>query len=360
MVSTILSSVALLLLVVVLVMFAIFMLNVIRSVGTIDFSNLLPRHVRRGPNISVISLNREYESMTEQVQSLLDIEESGAVPDSISKKNEDIPSASTVARDVTDEEGDDEDCPRMFALDYKGDIMGTSNDDLIAMVTTILGVARPGDEVAISIESGGGTVPAYGQAASQIQRLKDAGVKVTACIDKIAASGGYMMACVADKIVCAPFGIVGSIGVVSAFPNYNNLLGKFGIQYKEYTAGEFKRTVSPMAPITEEKEAKFIEQLEDTHRLFKEHVLEHRPNLDIDTVATGEHWYGKQALEKGLVDELATSDDWLLKKIKDYEVYMVRFTRPLTLRERFSESIADAGVKIVNRLLTASNNASIQ
>lgn len=365
-VTGILSVIALLVFIAILIACGLLIISLIRGARTFDFGALLPRQRRsRGPNISVISLNREFENMNEQINMLLEDEESGAVPDSISKKNEDLPPAAEVVhRDEEssdDSDGEDEDSrSRMFAIDYKGDIMGTSNDDLIALVTTILGVARPGDEVVISIESGGGTVPAYGLASSQIQRLKDAGLKVTACIDKVAASGGYMMACTADHVVCAPFGVVGSIGVVSAFPNYNNLLGKLGVDYKEYTAGEFKRTVSPMSPVTPEKEEKFVEQLEETHSLFKRHVQGHRPDLDIDKVATGEHWYGQQAIDLGLVDELGTSDDWVIQRLDDYEVYVIRFTRPLTIREKLSETITDAGVKIFTRIMTESNNAAIQ
>lgn len=357
-VTSVLSAIALLILIAILVACGFLIVSLLKSATNFDFSNIVPRPRRSaGPNISVISLNREYESVTEQVRNLLEEEESGDVPDSLLTVVEQEPQ---VKKETEEEQDEEDDRPRMFALEYKGDIMGTSNDDLIALVSTILGVAREGDEVVISIESGGGTVPAYGLASSQIQRLRDAGIKVTACIDKVAASGGYMMASTADHVVCAPFGVVGSIGVVSAFPNYNNLLSKIGVDYKEYTAGEFKRTVSPMAPVTPEKEQKFTEQLEETHSLFKAHVSKHRPELDIDSVSTGEHWYGQQAIGLGLVDELATSDDWLIRKIDDYEVYVVRFTRPLTLREKISESITDAGVKIFNRIMTESSNASIQ
>ncbi len=364
-VTGILSVIALLVFIAILIACGLLIISLIRGARTFDFGALMPRQRRsRGPNISVISLNREFENMNEQITMLLEDEESGAVPDHISKKNEELPlAAEVVTRDedgTDDGDEDDEERPRMFAIDYKGDIMGTSNDDLIALVTTILGVAREGDEVVVSIESGGGTVPAYGLASSQIQRLKDKGLKVTACIDKVAASGGYMMACTADHVVCAPFGVVGSIGVVSAFPNYNNLLGKIGVDYKEYTAGEFKRTVSPMTAVTPEKEEKFVEQLEETHSLFKRHVQGHRSDLDIDAVATGEHWYGQQAIDLGLVDELGTSDDWVIQRLDDYEVYVIRFTRPLTLREKLSETISDAGVKMITRIMTESNNAAIQ
>ena len=371
-ITNILSVTALIVFVVVLIACGLLVAYVIKSIRDFNFYSIIPGSRNRGPNISVISLNREMENIAEQINELIENEESGSVPDPIFAKGEqDLnlpkpnPSNESDHNEDTSEEGEDaterrSDLPRMFTIEYVGDIMGTSNDDLIALVTTILGVAREGDEVVISIESGGGTVPAYGLAASQIQRLKDKGIKVTTCIDKIAASGGYLMACTSDHIVCAPFGIVGSIGVVSSFPNYNNLLEKIGVDYKEYTAGEFKRTVSPLTKITPEREQKFVEQLEGTHELFKYHISKNRPSIDIDLVSTGEHWYGQEAIKLGLVDEISTCDEWVLNKMSDYEIYIVTLTRPLTIREKISESISDAGMKIFNRILTQSNNASIQ
>jgi serine protease SohB len=225
----------------------------------------------------------------------------------------------------------------VFVLDFKGDILARAAENLRQEVTALLGVVSPGDEVVVRLESSGGAVTSYGFAASQLARLKERGLALTVCVDRVAASGGYMMACVAERIVAAPFAVLGSIGVAAPMPNFHRLLDRFGVDYENFTAGEFKRTVSPLAPITDKGRRKFQEQLEDVHRLFKEHVHAHRPNLDIDQVATGEHWYGVRAAELGLVNELMTSDDYLLSKVNDANIYKVSFHRPMRLRERVGD-----------------------
>jgi serine protease SohB len=223
----------------------------------------------------------------------------------------------------------------VFVLEFRGDLFATAVRNLREEVTAIVSAAAPGDEVVIRLESAGGAVPHYGLAAAQLMRLKDKALKVTACIDRIAASGGYMMACVADTIVAAPFAIIGSIGVVAQVPNFHRLLEKHDIDVQEMTAGEFKRTVSVFGEITEKGRKKFQEELEDTHLLFKEFVKAHRPALDLDRVATGEHWLARRGLHLGLVDQLRTSDEYLVERAAHASVYQVSFERPRTLRERF-------------------------
>ena len=225
--------------------------------------------------------------------------------------------------------------PSVFVLEFRGDLFATAVRHLREEVTAIVSAAAPGDEVVIRLESAGGAVPHYGLAAAQLMRLKDKALKVTACIDRIAASGGYMMACVADTIVAAPFAIIGSIGVVAQVPNFHRLLEKHDIDVQEMTAGEFKRTVSVFGEITEKGRKKFQDELEDTHLLFKEFVKAHRPALDLDRVATGEHWLARRGLHLGLVDQLRTSDEYLVERAAHASVYQVSFERPRTLRERF-------------------------
>jgi serine protease SohB len=232
----------------------------------------------------------------------------------------------------------------VFVLDFKGDIMASAAENLRQEVTALLGVVAPGDEVVVRLESGGGAVTGYGFAASQLVRLKERGLALTVCVDKVAASGGYMMACVAERIIAAPFAVLGSIGVAAPMPNFHRLLDRFGVDYENFTAGEYKRTVSPLTPITDKARRKFQEQLEEVHQLFKDHVRAYRPQVDIDQVATGEHWYGKRAAELGLVNELMTSDDYLLAKVHDTNIYKVSFQRPPMLRERFA-GLASATVE---------------
>ncbi len=223
---------------------------------------------------------------------------------------------------------------RVFVIDFKGDVLATEVESLREEVTVVLGVVQPGDEVVVRLESSGGAVHGYGLAASQLARLRSREVPLTVCVDKVAASGGYMMACVANKILAAPFAILGSIGVVAQAPNLHRLLQKHGIDYENYTAGKYKRTVTLLGPVTEDDKQKLREQLEETHELFKRYVREMRPALDVESVATGEHWFGTRAVEMGLADALATSDDYLLGRANGARIFEVLCERPRSVRER--------------------------
>ncbi|MBS1971682.1 MAG: protease SohB [Bdellovibrionales bacterium] len=225
---------------------------------------------------------------------------------------------------------------KVFVVDFNGDIKASAVDHLRQEITAILNVATAQDEVVIRLESPGGVVHGYGLAASQLLRVREKGIPLTVCVDKVAASGGYLMSCTANKILCAPFAIVGSIGVVAQVPNIHRVLRKHDVDYKEYTAGEFKRTVSLLGEITPKGEEKFKEQLEATHRLFKNFVQANRPNLDVTKVATGEYWYGNDAKDLGLVDEIRTSDDYLLSQSDTNQVIKVSFAKKQKLGEKLS------------------------
>ncbi len=231
---------------------------------------------------------------------------------------------------------------RAFVIDFDGDIKASEVENLREEVTAILAAAKSTDEVIVRLESPGGIVTAYGLAASQLVRLRNGKLKLTICVDKVAASGGYMMACVGDQILAAPFAVVGSIGVVAQVPNVHRLLKKHDVDFREVTAGEYKRTVSIMGEITEKGLEKFREQLEDTHVLFKNHVAHYRPNLEISKVATGEHWYGTQAIEMGLVDKIQTSDDYLYGLHETTDLIQIRYVTRKKLSERVSESFSAA------------------
>lgn len=230
--------------------------------------------------------------------------------------------------------------PRVFVLGFDGDIQASAVSSLREEVTAVLQIAGDADEVILRLESPGGLVHGYGLAASQLTRVRARGLKLTVAIDKVAASGGYLMACVAERIVAAPFAIVGSIGVVAQLPNFHRLLLKNEIDFELHTAGEYKRTLTIFGENTEAARLKFREELEQTHDLFKRFVTEHRPRLDIDRVATGEHWYGRPALELQLVDEIATSDDLLLERATRCEVYRLRHRRRRPIGERLASGLA--------------------
>ena len=224
---------------------------------------------------------------------------------------------------------------RTYVCRFDGDMRASSVPSLAEEVTAILSVATASDEVVAVITSPGGVIHGYGLAASQLQRIRDRGIPLTAAVDKVAASGGYMMACVADKIIAAPFAIVGSIGVIAQLPNFNRFLKKHDIDYEEITAGEFKRTLTVFGENTDADRDKFREELEDAHELFKEFVTDNRPNVDIVAIATGEHWYGKRALERNLIDELCTSDDYLYNCSVNSDVFEISYMRKRSMADKF-------------------------
>ena len=223
---------------------------------------------------------------------------------------------------------------QLFVLDFKGSMDAHEVEALREEVTAILTVAKPEDEVLVRLESGGGVVHGYGLAASQLQRIRDKNIELTIAVDKVAASGGYMMACVADKVLAAKFAIIGSIGVIAQLPNFNKLLKKSNIEWEQHTAGEFKRTLTMFGENNEQGREKFREELEEVHQMFKGFVSEHRPQLDIAKVATGEYWYGSKALELGLVDTIQTSDDYILQANQNKKIFTVKYAIKKSVAER--------------------------
>jgi serine protease SohB len=223
---------------------------------------------------------------------------------------------------------------RVYVLDFDGDMKASATAHLREEITAVLTMARPEDEVVVKLESGGGMVHSYGLASSQLARISSKGIPLTVCVDKVAASGGYMMACVADKILAAPFAIIGSIGVVAQLPNFNRLLKKNDIDVELLTAGEHKRTLTMFGENTDKDREKFIEDLEDTHALFKEFVKEHRDVVDIDAVASGDVWYGSRAMGVNLVDGLETSDEYLNAQMDSANIYAISFEHKKTLPEK--------------------------
>lgn len=236
---------------------------------------------------------------------------------------------------------------RVFVLDFDGDVRASAVDNLRKEISAVLQVAEANDEIVVRLESPGGMVHSYGLAASQLRRITSQGVHLTVCVDQVAASGGYMMACIAEKILAAPFAVVGSIGVVAQIPNFHRLLKKNDIDIELLTAGEYKRTLTMFGQNTDSDRAKFQEELEDTHTLFKDFVRENRRGLDISKVATGEHWYGLRAMDLGLIDELMTSDEYLLRRSKDTEVFEVSWQVRRTLAERLGLATEGAMVRVL-------------
>lgn len=232
---------------------------------------------------------------------------------------------------------------RVYVVDFDGDLQATAVASLRRELSAITSVARSDDEVVVRLESGGGLVHAYGLAASQLDRVRSKGIKLTVCVDKVAASGGYLMACVANQILAAPFAAIGSIGVVAQLPNFHRLLKKHDVDFELITAGEHKRTLTVFGQNTEEDRKKFRQDLEETHTLFKEFVQQHRPALDIAKVATGQVWWGTRALSEGLVDRLETSDEYLIAACAEADVLEVKFKEKKSLQDKLMSSL-EAGV----------------
>jgi serine protease SohB len=257
-------------------------------------------------------------------------------------------------KSVINEQTDDVEAikKRVFVLDFDGDIKASAADLMREEITAVLTMARKEDEVVVRLESGGGMVHSYGLASSQLQRIKDKGIPLTVCIDKVAASGGYMMACIADKIVSAPFAIVGSIGVVAQIPNFSRLLKKHDVDFEMFTAGEHKRTVTMFGHNSAKAKDKFREDLEDTHVLFKNHVSHFRPSLNIAEVATGDVWYGQDALANKLIDQLGTSDDYLVNACNDADVFEVSYEFKKSLQEKLGFAVQMGIEKAATRFLT--------
>lgn len=243
---------------------------------------------------------------------------------------------------------DDASRPRTFLVEFKGDIRAQGVASLREEITAILSVAGEGDELLVRLENPGGMVHEHGLAAAQLARVRDAGVRLVVAVDKVAASGGYLMACVADRILAAPFAIVGSIGVIAQIPNFNRLLEEKGVEFEQITAGKYKRTVTMFGKNTDEDRAKLREELEDVHRLFKEVVSRYRPGLDLERVATGEHWLGTQAQELGLIDEITTSDAWITGALESRDVFSVKYEIKRPLPKRISGAIDSAVERLVD------------
>lgn len=229
---------------------------------------------------------------------------------------------------------------RIFVIDFRGDIRASATSSLREEVSALISVAEPGDEVLVRLENTGGLVHEHGLAASQLVRIRECGIPLTVAVDKVAASGGYLMACVADRILAAPFAIVGSIGVLAQVPNFRRLLDERGIAVEQVKAGRYKRTVSMFGEVTDEDREKLREELEEVHGLFQAMVAKYRPQLDLERVATGEYWYGSRALELELVDALGTSDDWLAQRVGEAEVWKLEWRARKRLMDKLAASMS--------------------
>ena len=300
----------------------------------------LSKRGRPQEKLEVNNLNKKYDSMALALKR-------SVLPRKHYKQEAKAEKARQKAEKKTKKEPDGK--KRVFVLNFHGDIKASAVASLREEITTVLTMATSKDEVLVRLENAGGLVHEHGLAASQLLRIKDRKIPLTVAVDKVAASGGYLMACVANKIIAAPFAIVGSIGVLAQLPNFHRLLDKHGVDFEQIKAGEFKRTVTVFGKNTDKDRKKLKEEIEDTHELFKNFVAENRPDLDIKRVATGEHWYGTRALELKLINNVRTSDDYLLAASKNADLYEVTYTTKKTLSEKL---VANMQSIIDNTLLS--------
>ncbi len=239
---------------------------------------------------------------------------------------------------------------RLYVIEFDGDIRASAVSQLREEISALMTIARSCDEVVVKLESGGGMVHSYGLAASQLDRLRDKQIPLTVCVDKVAASGGYMMACIGNKIIGAPFAMIGSIGVVAQIPNFHKVLKKHDVDFEMLTAGEYKRTLTIFGENTEKGREKFMEELEQTHVLFKEFVAEHRPSVDIDAISTGEVWFGTKAMEMQLIDQLGTSDQYLMDQRSSADIYQLKYIAKKSWQERLGIAAEGAMSTAIDRL----------
>ena len=311
--------------------YGIFLLKVITIALaiTIPILIIIGSSKSKTPNkgsLVVKNLSKKYENMGSTIRSsLLNPKELKKYNKEVQKKNK---------KDKKKPSKDD----AVYVLNFNGDIQASEVSKLKNEINAILLSDTKCKEVVIKVESGGGSAYAYGLCAAELKRLVDNKIKLTVCIDKVAASGGYLMSCVASKIIAAPWAIVGSIGVIAQLPNFHRLLKKNSIDFEMHTAGEFKRTLTTLGENTEDGRKKFKSELEDLHLIFKDFVKEQRPQVDTKVVATGEVWQGDKAIEVGLIDELGTSDDYLVGLSKKLKLYEIEYVEKKNLSERFAFS----------------------
>ena len=317
---------------------ATIVLAVLILVGFITAMSAKSKNKQKG-KLSIKKINEKFDEMAKTIQTA--IESKAEIK--ARKQSDKALKKSQKQKDKTDKNPH-----RIFVIHFNGDVRASAVTALREEVTAILLTAKTNDQVLCCLESPGGMVNAYGLAASQLQRIRQANIPLVIAVDKVAASGGYMMACVADKILAAPFAIIGSIGVVAQLPNFHRFLEKKHIDIEQLTGGKYKRTLTMLGKNTNQGRQKMQEEINETHELFKSFIAVHRPTVDIESVATGEHWYGTQALDLQLIDHIQTSDDYILAAKDDHAIYTVKFHMKKSLSKRFSDSAQLLASKITN------------
>ena len=334
---------------------ATFVIAVIILLSVIVGLSQKNKHSGHRGHLEITPLNELYEEMSDAIkfaimdESLHKAETKKLEKEKHKKAKEKHKALKKAAKNPSEDDSVIEQKARVFVVNFHGNISASAVTNLREEVTAILSQATEKDEVVVRLESGGGMVHSYGLASSQLDRIRKCNIPLTVCVDKVAASGGYMMACVADKILAAPFAILGSIGVVAQVPNFNKVLKKHDVEFELLTAGEHKRTLTMFGENTDSGREKFLEDLQDTHDLFKQFVSEHRPTVDIDKIATGEVWFGLRAQDVALVDDLQTSDEYLVSRSKQADVFEVAYVLKKKLHQRLGFAAEESADRLMLR-----------
>lgn len=339
----------------ILLNYGIFLLELLTVFGVVAVIIMIILESRKQPangTITITNLSEKYREQKKELASFFLSEAEQKAQAKAEKKADKEKAKQEKARlKAGEEKPNDEQKARLFVLKFQGDIHASAVAGLRKEIDAVIALADPSkDEVLLRLESPGGVVHGYGLAASQLERLKARQIPLTVAVDKVAASGGYMMACVANKIVAAPFAVIGSIGVVAQVPNIHRLLKKHDVDVEVMTAGEYKRTVTFVGENTEKGKQKFQQELEETHQLFKKFVETHRLQLDLNKVATGEHWFGQQALDLNLIDEISTSDDLILQAVETQDVISIKYRHKKKLTQRIGSQMEQSLENIISKL----------
>lgn len=338
---------------------------IVLVIGAITSSSQKQVKAGRKGSVRVTRLNEHFEEMRDALrEKILDKQELKALAkqekkaEKQSRKEQKARLKASQTGDEVDEQNEDHQDrkPRLYVLNFKGNIPADAVENLREEITAVLSMAESQDEVLLRLESPGGMVHAYGLAASQLLRIRSQKIPLTICVDKVAASGGYMMACLADKLVAAPFAIIGSIGVLIQLPNFNRVLKKYDVDYEQISAGEFKRTLSTFGEITDKGREKVQEEVETIHLIFKNWVKEHRPSVEIDKIATGETWVGSQAKERYMIDDIRTSDECIVKACESGDVYEVEFESRKSLQDKMGRAFGSAFDALYAKLFHRTDN----
>ena len=325
-------------------LFAAKTVTIVAAIGVLmALAANLSRRARQPDRLEVTRLNDRYRDLEQVLQASI-------LPRKLFKAEQ---KALRQARKARRKRGAEEagESRRVYVISFRGDIRASAVAALREEVTALLTIARPEDEVVLRLENAGGLVHDHGLAASQLERIRSRGITLTVAVDKIAASG-YMMACVGDRIVAAPFAILGSIGVLMQLPNFHRFLDTHGIDFELLKAGEYKRSLTVFGENSEADRTRMQKEIDDTHALFKDFVGEHRPQLDMARVATGEHWYGRRALAVSLCDELRTSDDYLLEASREADLYELVYTAKKPLSRKLAAAVGSAADGLLRRRVT--------